>query len=239
MAINREDIILDKIKSKPWVRPSDSYDDVRDAWKIYKRDLFPTVYELAERKGFENLMKLIDWDARNPYLECLFYDTHHQPFYDGNHTNRKKEKLMKTKKDIDRIVIMKNDLNEVLLRAYSGDQIVEKAIAKCSPDDIFDFNIGAKLAMDRLYEGYDMTPKPKRKPYNGKIFVARYPGYGLRNNTLYSVTNGIIDDCLFGKVPFIYCDMSDEELSASIYHNVYGGYSTDEMAKCSAYFVGQ
>lgn len=153
--------------------------------------------------------------------------------------NFKKEKTMKTIKDVDRIVITKNDLNEVLLRAYSGDEIVKKTIAKCSPDDFFDFNIGAKLSVDRLYDGYDMTPKakPKRKPYNGKIFIARYPGFGLRDNALYSVTNGIINGCLFGRDPFIYCDMSDEVLSAAICLNVYGGDHPDDVAKCSAYFV--
>lgn len=153
------------------------------------------------------------------------------------------EKMIKNNimKDINKIVITRdeNDDKKVICRAFTNNGGKFTYNATCSPDDIFDFNIGAKLAMDRLYEGYDMTPKPKRKPYNGKIFVARYPGYSLRDNTLYSVTNGIINDCLFGRVQFIYCDMSDEELSAAIYHNVYGGGDNDEMAKCSAYFVGQ
>lgn len=53
----------------------------------------------------------------------------------------------------------------------SGSKVVARASAKCNPNDIFDFNIGAKLALDRLYEGYDMTPKPKRKPFNGLIRI--------------------------------------------------------------------
>ena len=142
------------------------------------------------------------------------------------------------KKDKNKIVITRDENNDkkVICRAFTNDGGRFTYGATCSPDDIFDFNIGAKLAMDRLYEGYDMTPKAKRKPYNGMIFIARYPGYSLRENTLYSVTNGIINDCLFRKDPFIYCDMSDEELSAAIYHNVFGGCS-DDVAKCSAYFV--
>lgn len=171
-------ITLDKTKSKPWIRPSDRY------------AMFPNVYELAEKKGFENLMKLVDWDTHNnPYLECLLHDTHRQPFYDGNHNTREKEKTMKTIKDVDRIVITKNDLNEVLLRAYSGNEIVKKTIAKCSPDDIFDFNIGAKLSVDRLYDGYDMTPKPKRKPFNGKILI-RYTVEGNTYNRICTITKG-------------------------------------------------
>lgn len=50
----------------------------------------------------------------------------------------------------------------------SGSKVVARASAKCSPDDIFDFNIGAKLALDRLYEGYDFTPRSKEL-YSGKI----------------------------------------------------------------------
>ena len=138
---------------------------------------------------------------------------------------------------INKIVIMRDehDDKKVICKAFTNDGGLFTYGATCSPDDIFDFNIGAKLAMDRLYEGYDMTPKPKRKPYNGKIFIARYPGWSLRENTLYSVTNGIIDGCLFGRDPFIYCNMSDEALSAAIYYNVYGG--SDNVATCSAYFV--
>lgn len=141
----------------------------------------------------------------------------------NNHNTREKEKPMKTKKDIDRIVITKNDLNEVLLRAFSGDEIVEKTIAKCGPDDIFDFNIGAKLAMDRLYDGYDMTPKPKRKLYNGKIFVRTierelafywFADYSKERqvNHIYSVVNGKIVGSDRVKDP-IYEDMTESELT--------------------------
>lgn len=139
----------------------------------------------------------------------------------NNHNTREKEKTMKTIKDVDRIVITKNDLNEVLLRAYSGNEIVEKTIAKCSPDDIFDFNIGAKLAVDRLYDGYDMTPKSKRKPYNGKIFIRTDvvrkfvfldPDYFSRENKIWEVRNGKIID--FDRATdIIYEDMTDDELT--------------------------
>lgn len=155
----------------------------------------------------------------------------------------------KTIKDVDRIVITKNDLNEVLLRAYSGDEIVEKTIAKCSPDDIFDFNIGAKLAVDRLYEGYDMTPKSKRKPYNGKIFVRAekevitfFSDFGKgkteyvhdRENKIWEVKDGKIVNMIGRALDTIYDDMTDEELSKLLtrsnsfyvgyYYNIVDGY---------------
>ena len=150
---------------------------------------------------------------------------------DRPETYFEKEKSMKTIKDVDRIVITKNDLNEVLLRAYSGDEIVIKTIAICSPGDIFDFNIGAKLSVDRLYDGYDMTPKSKRKPYNGKIFVRgdvrnfEYLGFDFlfkepakkytRENKIWEVKDGkIIAGSLARRATdIIYEDMTDEELT--------------------------
>ena len=81
----------------------------------------------------------------------------------------------------------------------SGSKVVASASAKCNPDDIFDFNIGAKLALDRLYEGYDMTPKPKNL-YSGKIAlintkqeVTKY----VRGIVIYNVIDGTIPElCL-------------------------------------------
>lgn len=158
---------------------------------------------------------------------------------------------MKTKKDIDRIVITKNDLNEVLLRAYSGDEIVEKTIAKCSPDDIFDFNIGAKLAVDRLYDGYDMTPKPKRKLYNGKIFVRAdmrsasidWAGFQVgyrytKENRIWEVKDGKIIGLggICRPMDLIYEDMTDEELTKLLTksNSLYIGYYYDIV---DGYFV--
>ena len=130
----------------------------------------------------------------------------------------------------------------MLLRAYSGNEIVEKTIAKCSPDDIFDFNIGAKLAVDRLYDGYDMTPKSKRKPYNGKIFVRadirQYlfldPGFCSRENKIWEVKNGKIISGFDRATDIIYEDMTDEELTKLLcstntcirgfFYNIVDGY---------------
>lgn len=155
----------------------------------------------------------------------------------------------KTVKDIDRIVITKDGENGVMLRAYSDDEIVEKTIAKCSPDDIFDFNIGAKLAVDRLYDGYDMTPKSKRKLYNGKIFMRadmqsvsfewdRFESKVTynRENKIWDVKDGKIVNFGGGLRPvdLIYEDMTDEELTKLLtksnslyigyYYNIVDGY---------------
>lgn len=47
------------------------------------------------------------------------------------------------------IVIYRKDNKVIALDKKTG----KKAIAKCSPEDAFDFNIGAKLAFDRLMNG--------------------------------------------------------------------------------------
>lgn len=47
------------------------------------------------------------------------------------------------------IVIYRKDREVIAADKVTGD----KAIAKCSPEDTFDFNVGAKLAFDRLMNG--------------------------------------------------------------------------------------
>lgn len=145
------------------------------------------------------------------------------------HKVEKEKKMNKNEelKNVDTIIITR-DGNTVSLNAYDKSSglgypaVCHKTIAECSPDDIFDFNIGAKLAFDRLYEGYDMTPKPKRKPYNGLIYIEKYPGAALKDKSIYRVKDGIIQRCKFGAKPFIYTGMSDEELSKEIDDVVYG-----------------
>ena len=142
-------------------------------------------------------------------------------------------------KDIEKIVITKDGDNAVLCRGYGKNNLVVMSRSYCSPDDIFDFNIGAKLAMDRMYEGYDMTPKPKRKAYNGLIYIRRYPGVWLLDNAVYSVVDGKIKGCWYhghpGEDPYIFSDMTDDQLSRKLQIEVYG--SDDPSAKVIAYFV--
>jgi hypothetical protein len=153
-------------------------------------------------------------------------------------------------RDIEKIVITKDGDNAVLCRGYGKNNMVVQSRSYCSPDDTFDFNIGAKLAFDRLYEGYDMTPKPKRKPYNGKIFV-RHGGecYTLKNNHVYDVKNGIIRNKVGDAVskftsPYIFEGMSEDELSLAVdkfvfYGDGYYRAHSDELLlrHYNAYFV--
>lgn len=133
-------------------------------------------------------------------------------------------------KDIEKIIITKDGDNAVLCRGYGKNNLVVTSRSYCSPDDIFDFNIGAKLAMDKMYEGYDMTPKPKKAPYNGKIFIRCGSECNtLKGNHIYDVKNGVIRDKAGDAVPwfampYIFEGMSENELSLAIDKFVYYGY---------------
>lgn len=54
------------------------------------------------------------------------------------------------KKNNNQKIVITTDGTETLARLYEGDKVVKKATAKRSPDDTFDFNVGAKLAFERL-----------------------------------------------------------------------------------------
>lgn len=161
----------------------------------------------------------------------------------------KKEKKMKYDlKNVTSISIERSDDNgTVTATAYGRDPycpshvaVIKLASAKCNPDDIFDFNIGAKLAFDRLYEGYDMTPKPKRKPYNGKIFVEKYPGNALKSHKIYQVCNGCIQPATIDRDPYIFEDMDDAGMSWAIHTTIYDRYaplSVFPSTMTKAYFV--
>lgn len=145
----------------------------------------------------------------------------------------KEEKMNKLEgRDICSIEIFRNG-DKVIARAYekspySKYNVIHEAEAKCGPNDIFDFGIGAKLAVDRLFEGYDMTPKPKRKPYNGLIYIYEYPGVSLKSRSIYRVKNGVISGCKFGgDAPYIFYDMSDTDLSREIHRQIYGNPLSD------------
>ena len=83
----------------------------------------------------------------------------------------KKEKTMDKRDNITNIVIEGDGKKTVALVASDKDgRIVETVSANCAPEDEYNFNIGAKLVMDRLYNGYDFTPRSKIL-YSGKILI--------------------------------------------------------------------
>lgn len=72
------------------------------------------------------------------------------------------------------IVIYRKDREVIAVDKVTGD----KAIAKCSPEDTFDFNVGAKLAFDRLMNGNkeNITVEDMRKKLDSYCFGGRCCG---------------------------------------------------------------
>lgn len=64
-------------------------------------------------------------------------------------------------------IVITTDGVETLARLYEGNKVVKKSTAKCSPDDTFDFNVGAKLAFERLMNDEGKWRVVHRKPKVG------------------------------------------------------------------------
>lgn len=92
-----------------------------------------------------------------------------------------------------KIVITING-KETLARLYDGAKVIKTAVAKCSPDDTFDFQIGAKLAFERL-TAEEKKPMPfceKPKYYNGKIICVKSDYSFWTAGKVYEVKDGVI-----------------------------------------------
>lgn len=79
-----------------------------------------------------------------------------------------------------------------------GNQVIandtttkKEAIAKCHPDDEFDFSIGAKLAIDRLM-GVEEPIKEEPKYYNGKVVCVESATWETTKGKIYDVIDGRI-----------------------------------------------
>ena len=78
----------------------------------------------------------------------------------------------------DCIVIYRKDNETIALDKTTG----AKAVAKCSPEDKYDFTTGAKLAFERL-TGTEKK-EPEKKLYNGKVVCVDLCGV---NGEVYTV----------------------------------------------------
>lgn len=83
-------------------------------------------------------------------------------------------------------------------RFYDGKKVIKAAKAECSPEDEFDFKIGAKIAFDRLVDNEIKNP---RKYYNGKVIFSENTG-DFKEGVLYVFrSNGDVED-FFGNPVF-------------------------------------
>lgn len=106
--------------------------------------------------------------------ECYYYFTikgnrRHGYFADGSPFSKSlifygyddsiKLKENKGENDMDeKIVVLRND-KAVTATKYMDGKKVNSATAKCHPDDKFDFNVGAKIAVDRLIRENNNTDR--------------------------------------------------------------------------------
>ena len=51
---------------------------------------------------------------------------------------------------VDSKVVITVNGSETLARLYEGNKVIKSASAECSPEDTFDFSVGAKIAFERL-----------------------------------------------------------------------------------------
>ena len=86
------------------------------------------------------------------------------------------------------IIIYQDGRNVVALDKITG----KKGIARCNPEDKFDFYIGADLAYDRLRER--KKPVKPDKVYNGKVCCIFSDCGWFTKGRIYSVVNGVLHD---------------------------------------------
>lgn len=109
-------------------------------------------------------------------------------------------------------IVITTDGNETLARLYDGKKVVKTATAKCSPDDTFDFETGAKLAFSKLMNNHDigeamrkfaeavkkikiptLSFEIKPKYYNGKVVCVKSDG-DFTVGKVYEFVDGQVKD---------------------------------------------
>ena len=88
----------------------------------------------------------------------------------------------------------------VRARKYANDVLVAEGIARCHPEDVFDFNVGSAMAMERMckaeYAGAKTTPTSATKGITAIVRCIKSPYYWWTLGATYKVVDGVIrDDC--------------------------------------------
>lgn len=105
--------------------------------------------------------------------------------YEGNACYYISDKFLK--KFNETIVLYRKDNRVIAFDKSTG----EKAETICSPEDTFDFHIGAKLVFQRLLGEPEVVPTPMPEPvkYNGKVIFVKGDGT-FRTGHIYEVKDG-------------------------------------------------
>ena len=102
-------------------------------------------------------------------------------------------------KDIDRLIdehkiVITSDGKTTTAKLYDGKKFIKEATAKCSPEDEFDFKIGAELAVERLFTDEFFTGKAVY--IGGDLFTI-----GRTRGKIYEFKNGFYYDDANDKRP--------------------------------------
>jgi hypothetical protein len=102
---------------------------------------------------------------------------------------------------IDSKIVITTDGKITTAKLYENGKVVKTAEAKCYPEDTFDFNVGAKLAVERLTK-VEETPKY----YNGKVVCVSSENaydHGFTVGKIYNIVDGLFIDNDGDKRPFV------------------------------------
>jgi len=91
----------------------------------------------------------------------------------------------------DKIIITTDGEKVVTATQYKNNKVVNRAEAKCAPEDKFDFNVGATLAVERLTKKEE-PPKPKY--YSGKVVCVKSNDRYFTKGKVYEIKDGKFTD---------------------------------------------
>ena len=104
-------------------------------------------------------------------------------------------------KDLNRKVVITCDQNVVTARIYDGNDKVATGVAKCSPEDDFDFKLGAELAMKRAFgEGVKKNESEwvtvNRKPVPGDYVRLMHRGFSFDKVGDIMKVHSVTENCV-------------------------------------------
>lgn len=86
----------------------------------------------------------------------------------------------------DRRIVIETDGKRVTANYYNNDKLLAKSVARCHPEDKFDFFTGAEIAFRRLAD--------MQIPANGRYVYVGEDDYRFTRGKIYVFTNGVALD---------------------------------------------
>ena len=88
-------------------------------------------------------------------------------------------------------IVITTDGKTTTAKMYDGKKLVNSAKAVCSPDDEFDFNIGASIALERLTGQIETIPEEEQY-FTGKAVCVSNECFGryFTVGKIYNIVNG-------------------------------------------------